>query len=937
MGESSGVAITMFNWLLTYWLHSAVLLGVVWMLTRVLPVRAARTKDRLWRAGLVGGFLTATVQLALDVQPAGGLISTSMLQPVSVTEPVEGRSAPVPDVEHATTPSPATYSGSLTRWVSLDSPVSGGPAPRGVETPATSAPSIATASTTSATAPSVSSRVAAGVRNSPGWVMAHPVPVLVGAWLLFALVGWGRVFEAGHRLRRSLAHRRDVTDSTVLATVDRLARRADFAGPVRVTTSPTLRTPISFGRREICVPEAAFTELSDPERSLMLAHELGHLVRRDPQWLLVAAWIERVFAFQPLNRVARRAVQEEAEYVCDDFAVRLHGGGGVDLASCLARVASWSDGRASPMISGQSPFVRRVKLLLEGRGATIAAAPRAVSLLVTGVLVVALITLAPRAGSRVADAEMAVIDATPMIESSPPLTVDASDPSPRAGTLKRPNVERITDGIVVYDEGFEPGAAAPAPKSLFTLLSNRNSTFPALRAADHGQSAQRADREAVQRDAERAAQEAERAYERQTRDSYRESLVMVGEAREALAQAYQLARESSDEVDAEVAEAVDDALESVREELAHAQALIDAAREAGDVTTEELHEALQDANRALQHALGLGEVGIVRDTEGIARFEWQHAMELSTRDLEPRVHELQTLGHDLQLLELDELRNVPHVFDLSNGGVYRIQKGNGDVSVIWDWDHEELEDLLEELDLESADEIRDLPADTRDRLVGLAIEADDPELLEMLLQDGVFETEEEAGWKFLLGAINNGHEAVFDVLVDHGVGLASSDIWGISPLHQAAQEGEDYMVERLLDAGEAVDGEDEHGRTALHLAASEGEWDVVGLLLDRGSDPNHIDDWDRTPLHYAASEDEPDVVHILLDRGARVDMVDLNGQTALHLAARESDYDTCDALLRGGADPDVLDEDERSPLDIAARENHDEIVNLMLDHSREQR
>ena len=38
----------------------------------------------------------------------------------------------------------------------------------------------------------------------------------------------------------------------------------------------------------------------------MLAHEIAHLVRRDPQWLVLARAIEMVFFFQPLNRLARR-------------------------------------------------------------------------------------------------------------------------------------------------------------------------------------------------------------------------------------------------------------------------------------------------------------------------------------------------------------------------------------------------------------------------------------------------------------------------------------------------------------------------------------------------------------------------------------------------------------------------------------------------------
>jgi beta-lactamase regulating signal transducer with metallopeptidase domain len=62
-------------------------------------------------------------------------------------------------------------------------------------------------------------------------------------------------------------------------------------------------------------------ELEPEEQDSMLAHEVAHLVRRDPQWLVLARAVEMVFFFQPLNRLARRRIQEVAEYLCDDWAV----------------------------------------------------------------------------------------------------------------------------------------------------------------------------------------------------------------------------------------------------------------------------------------------------------------------------------------------------------------------------------------------------------------------------------------------------------------------------------------------------------------------------------------------------------------------------------------------------------------------------------------
>ena len=59
------------SWLLTYALHSTLLLGLVWLLTRRLGVSAAR-RDVLWKAGMVGGLLYRRGYLRLPNPKWGG-------------------------------------------------------------------------------------------------------------------------------------------------------------------------------------------------------------------------------------------------------------------------------------------------------------------------------------------------------------------------------------------------------------------------------------------------------------------------------------------------------------------------------------------------------------------------------------------------------------------------------------------------------------------------------------------------------------------------------------------------------------------------------------------------------------------------------------------------------------------------------------------------
>ena len=101
-----------------------------------------------------------------------------------------------------------------------------------------------------------------------------------------------------------------------------------------------------------------------------LAHEIAHVIRRDPAWRILVGTIERTFFFQPLNRVARAKLCDSAEFLCDQWAVQ-QTRSPLALARCLSIVASWASpasdrisAGASTMARGDSPIVRRVTRIL---------------------------------------------------------------------------------------------------------------------------------------------------------------------------------------------------------------------------------------------------------------------------------------------------------------------------------------------------------------------------------------------------------------------------------------------------------------------------------------------------------------------------------------------------------------------------------------------
>ena len=63
------------GWLLTYAVHSTVLLALVWLVAG--RIQSHRVREALWKTALFGGFLTATGQSLLQVSPLAGRVTVS--------------------------------------------------------------------------------------------------------------------------------------------------------------------------------------------------------------------------------------------------------------------------------------------------------------------------------------------------------------------------------------------------------------------------------------------------------------------------------------------------------------------------------------------------------------------------------------------------------------------------------------------------------------------------------------------------------------------------------------------------------------------------------------------------------------------------------------------------------------------------------------------
>jgi beta-lactamase regulating signal transducer with metallopeptidase domain len=300
---------TITTWLLTYLAHSTILLGAAWLIARPLGDRRLALQEILLRTALVGGLLTATLQVGVGVEPVGGSFAIADLSPVEAIATSGDTTATASAGETSLSSTPTTHSPARGIW---------------------------------------------------------PVALLSlwGLGSMLALLALGRSILD---LRRLLKTRRFRPPGRVL---DRLATSMGLRRTVRLSTSPAIAVPFATGIRqpEICCPERVGDLAFEHQRSLF-AHELAHLSRRDPAWQLLYRLGEAILFLQPLNRIVRRRLEEIAEHLTDERAVACTGDR-LGLARCLVVVAHWgiSDAPGVPATAfAAGPRLdRRVHHLISG-------------------------------------------------------------------------------------------------------------------------------------------------------------------------------------------------------------------------------------------------------------------------------------------------------------------------------------------------------------------------------------------------------------------------------------------------------------------------------------------------------------------------------------------------------------------------------------------
>jgi hypothetical protein len=411
-------------WLSTYLLHSTVLLAPALLLGRWLGSTRLSLQESVLRVALIGGLLTASVQSGLGWEAATGSIAipSSTVALGSASEPV----SPPAGVG-------AAREGSGRRVVERRRP------PRAAES---AGGSVATTPARAASMP---------------WLS-----VAVGVWLGGALLLTVRLAFLAWRLEGALRDRQRIREGRVFRIFWRLLAGADIDRPTALTRTSRLDVPIALGvgRREICLPHRVADQLPADQQETVLAHELAHLERHDPAWLLASRVVESLLFLQPLNRLARSRLQEVAEYRCDDWAAQ-RTGRPLTLARCLTEVATWTHAKRAaalaPTMAGPltrtrgTSLGRRVHRLLDPGYSSLDVRPPSWWRPLAGVALVLVLVAVPG---------FSTVDEPPAGRAEPAVDRQAEDPSGDAAGSR--SAERPTDSAEPSSELAETIAGDPA-------------------------------------------------------------------------------------------------------------------------------------------------------------------------------------------------------------------------------------------------------------------------------------------------------------------------------------------------------------------------------------------------------------------------------------------------------------------------------------------
>eukprot|EP01064_Diplonema_japonicum_P037726 TRINITY_DN8933_c0_g3_i1.p2 TRINITY_DN8933_c0_g3~~TRINITY_DN8933_c0_g3_i1.p2 ORF type:complete len:396 (+),score=89.05 TRINITY_DN8933_c0_g3_i1:2068-3255(+) len=177
-------------------------------------------------------------------------------------------------------------------------------------------------------------------------------------------------------------------------------------------------------------------------------------------------------------------------------------------------------------------------------------------------------------------------------------------------------------------------------------------------------------------------------------------------------------------------------------------------------------------------------------------------------------------------------------------------------------------------------------------LLNVAVSAEQPETLEMLLKMGL------------------------------------RDAGGMGALHTAAQMANLNMADIIICHTNKVDVVNDKQMTPLMVAVQAGSEPFVRFLVDHGADLTAVDVSGWSPVFYAAQYRRSSILDLVTSVES-VNTNDVAGWTPLHVAAQHGHSCTVSYLLRNSANPLIRCHTGVSPKDIALQKGHKLVASLL--------
>jgi beta-lactamase regulating signal transducer with metallopeptidase domain len=333
-------------WAFTYFIHSSTLIAIAYLFDRGGLLKKTRNAELVWRFALMGGLLTSAAQLWLSsANDAQNAITTPSLIEKTAASPSKTL-ALIPPLEYPLRDKLNTVQ----------------------DEQKTSNTEI------SSTARNVSSFLSGNQRfNQTPLHIELPsgtqqtTKYLVMIWALIAALGCMATYRSARHLNRLAAYFPDADKDALKQLLNRVSDRDQTR--IQLKVSEQWNSPFVTPDSTICIPRWAYTDLTQDQRDAMLAHEVAHVLRRDPAWRVAMQLLARICFFQPLHHFAIHKLELLAELACDERAAQTSGKPH-QLAEALYACAKVTKTNEAPSLAlamsrRGSPLLKRITSLLD--------------------------------------------------------------------------------------------------------------------------------------------------------------------------------------------------------------------------------------------------------------------------------------------------------------------------------------------------------------------------------------------------------------------------------------------------------------------------------------------------------------------------------------------------------------------------------------------